>query len=377
MKKKLLLLFSALVLILSCIPSTKAFAEGYAQDLNTGESVTSLVPHTITVGDEKDLSVIQAYRISIPGTEKTLVLPINIDQKGVLLYDVLLPDENTTVKVDIELYTDQACTQKLDFYPEEYYANITEAGVYYVKFIVTDTSETIPENYVLGFAANLTIGVDRTLTNNVWTTAGNPDTSKAIYYKITTTKTGSLTINTESSYSGSITLLNSSKKAISDKVNFYGKEDKVCFAVTKGTYYLKVESTSDIYRIKYAFKAINDTSGSTKAKAKKLTAGKAVTGVVTASDKSGKVDWYKITLTKKTKVDVAFTGSVSSGSISLKFYGNGIIGSIDETINLVDQDASFSPVVRGTTTLPKGTYYIKVTKNTKNTSGFYTLKFTK
>jgi hypothetical protein len=89
------------------------------------------------------------------------------------------------------------------------------------------------------------------------------------------------------------------------------------------------------------------------------------------------VDWYKITLTKSQEVDITFTGSVSSGRISLEFYGGSIGGSVNESISSVDVDASFSPITLRSDKVPKGTYYIKITKDSTITSGFYNLKLGK
>ena len=377
MKKKLLLFLSVFMLLFLCIPSVKTFAQGYAEDLDTGESVDILETLLIPTGEETELQTFKTYRIYVPGVEKELVVPISIDQKGLLNFSSVISEEYSNASSYFDIYKDEACTTRVTYSTYGKTAAIPAKGTYYLKFSLYDRSDVEPENYLFSFQSNFISGEDRSLKDKAWAFTGNPDTSKPVYYKLTTTKPGSLTVNMDSEYSRYVTLLNGSKKAISDKTYYSSIDNKVCFAVAKGTYYLKVDSISDLYRIKYTFKAITDTSGTTKAKAKKLTAGKAVAGIVTATDKKGAVDWYKLTLTKSQEVNITFTGSVSSGKIGLEFYGGSISGSINEYINYVDDDASFSAKTWSSDKLPKGTYYIKITKDSTITSGFYNLKLNK
>ncbi len=377
MKKKLLLFLSVFMLLFLCIPSVKTFAQGYAEDLDNGASVDTLETHLLPTGEDEEIEVAKTYRVYVPGAEKELVLPINFKQKGIWICTSEITDDALATNAYFKIYADEACTKEIYYSITDKIATIPVKGTYYIKFGVNDTSETAPENYIFAFSSSFISGEDRSLKDKVWAFTGSPDTSKPVYYKLTTTKPGSLTVNVDSDYSSYVTLLNSSKKAISDKTYYSSIDNKVCFAVAKGTYYLKLDSISDLYRIKYTFKAVADTSGTSKAKAKKLTAGKAVAGIVTATDKKGSVDWYKITLTKSQAVGINFTGSVSSGKISLEFYGGSISGSINEYINAVDSDASFGATAWGSDKLPKGTYYIKITKDSTITSGFYNLKLDK
>jgi hypothetical protein len=381
MKKKLSLIFGILLMTLLLIPNAKVLAEGVAEDLNTGEAVEELTTIVVKTGEDKESEKKQVYSILVAPEEDSnraeAVFPMTFNQKGILYCAAAYVDSNpASTYGDLTIYSDEECTKSINYSTYSNTAIIPSKGTYYFKFTATDYNEEKPvDGYYFSFASRFIGGADRTLTNKTWTMAGNTDTSKPIYYKVTTAKTGSLTIDIESEYSTRITLLNSKKKAISDEAYVYTSDAKACFAVPKGTYYLKVSGSSDLYRIKSTFKAVTDSSGTTKAKAKKLTAGKAVNGLVTPGEKAGKVDWYKVSLSKSQTVDITFTGNVSSGEITLEFYGNGISGSITKYINSVNSDKSFSAQTYDSTKLPKGTYYIKVTKKTKNTSGAYTLKF--
>lgn len=380
MKKKISLIFGILLMAFLLIPNTKVFAEGTAQDYATGEEVQKLSTFLVTTGDEKDLKNYVTYSINVASDADSnnveVIFPMTLNQKGILNCAAAFLDGNPTTSYgDFGIYSDAACTKPIDYNTYNYLAMIPQKGTYYFKFSVSDYSDEKPEDgYFFGFSSNFFSGADRTLKNNTWSLTGI-EAQKPTFYKITVAKAGSLTINLDSEYSSTITLLNSSKKAISDATTYYTTDTKAVYAVGKGTYYVKVTSNSDHYRIKSTFKAITDTSGTSKAKAKKLPAGKISKGLVLASDKTGKVDWYKFTLTKSQTVNITFLGDVSSGEITLELYGNGFSGSVTDYINTVNSDRSFSVYTMGSTKLSKGTYYIKITKKTKNTSGAYSLQF--
>ncbi len=144
----------------------------------------------------------------------------------------------------------------------------------------------------------------------------------------------------------------------------------------KGTYYIKLSNGSDsYYSIKYKFTAITDKSGAKKAKAASLKLGIASKGLILASDATSKEDWYKITLTKDQAVTITFTGDVT-GDVTLYFYDsdNFLFGGL--YINEYTAKDSAIPYVgngKGKK-LPKGTYYIKVSKDDSSTSGAYSIK---
>jgi hypothetical protein len=379
MKKRLIYLISFLMFVFLLVPSIKAEASGYAVDYDTKETVDEITTHVITNGDDNDLDTIKSYGIAVPSDAKELIVPIKLDHKGILICTAVLDDTTPeSVSAYLDIYADAECTDSIYYNSYNNIAKIPEAGTYYLKFTVYDSADVEPEYYALGFASQFYSGDDRTIKNKEWTCTGSLDYSTPVYYKISAKESGSITIEVDAEYSSNVTLLNSKKKALSEEVyvsTYSG--GKTVFAVDKGTYYIKVTSSSDIYRLKSSFKETKDYSGATKAKAKTLAKGKLYSGLVTTSDKTGKIDWYKITLTKSQEVNITFTGSVSSGEIEIEFYGNEISGSITDRISSVDADGSFAAETWTSSKLPKGTYYIKVTKSSKYTSGFYNIRLDK
>lgn len=379
MKKKLCLLFSVLLMVLSCVPSITAQAAGFVVDADTGLLVDKFTTFTVTTGTEKENSSPKGYGVYITSDTNELVVPIDFNSKGVWYFKSYMGEDAPDTATGLyDIYSDEACTQVLSYSSYSNAAFIPDKGTYYVKFSITDTGSEKPEGYIMLLYSIFYNGEDKSLTNKTFSCTGNSNAENPVYYKISVPKTGSITINTESEYTAYVTLLDSSKKTISNEASTtYANNYSACFAVTKGTYYIKVNTTSETYRLKYTFKAITDASGTTKAKAVNLTPGKTYTGVVLTSDKTGKVDWYKITLSKSQKVDITFTGSVSSGEIAVEFYGSGLTESITDSITTVNEDRSFSSETGTSTKLPKGTYYIKVSKAANKTSGFYNIKFNK
>lgn len=146
--------------------------------------------------------------------------------------------------------------------------------------------------------------------------------------------------------------------------------------LAQGTYYIKLSNGSDsYYSIKYKFTAINDKSGAKKTKAASLKLGTGSKGLILAKDSTSKEDWYKITLNKAQHVTITYTGDVT-GDVTLSFYDseNYLFGKlyIDE---YTAKDSAIPYVGNGNSKkLPKGTYYVKVTKDGSSTSGAYSIK---
>lgn len=386
MNKKKLLLCTLLALVVLCVPSFKASAaESQVLDADTGETVTEFKTHVITTGDEADFKVYKEYYVGVvPDTTNsqtvfTAVVPITLDKTGFLYIGSYLDNSTqTTATGSIDVFSDEACTDSVYSSYKEV-AKIEKKGTYYVQFTVRDSASDGVTPYIFDFVSNFEDSSNRTLKNKTWAYSAIMDYSKPIYYKVTATKDGSITFNTSAAYSTKVTLCNSSKKAISDECYVSSSSGKSVFAVKKGTYYIKVTTSSDSVRVKSTFKAITDKSGASKAKAKKITMGsKALSGTVLATDKKGKADWYKFTNTKTKTVNVTFKGSVLSGKIVLEFFDSKGTSFGTTYINTLDADSSFTPY-QGSyfdtkKTLPKGTYYIKVTKSTAKTSGTYSLK---
>jgi hypothetical protein len=375
MKKKIYQLLSILMVLSLLPPTPKIYALSNLLDLSTNQSVNELNVSTNSsaLGIESD--AISTYAVSVSPKEN--VFPIRFSQKGLLIYNYEYMNTNPIGTYgDFAIYSNIECTKQIQYSPYNGFAIIPTKGTYYLKFSVRNSQGEIPEDgFLFSLSFQFVDGGNRVLKNKIWSAVGIPRVGDEVYFKVTTAKAGSLSLNIESDSSVYITLLDSSKKEISEEVYDSSIDGKISFAVEKGTYYIKARTYTDYYRLRYTLKSVTKTSGTTKVKAKNLTKGKLYNGLFTATDKKGAVAWYKITLNKTQPIKITYKGSVSSGYITLKFFGNGIGGSITQKLNEVDENRSFSVKTYASPELPKGTYYIKVTKSTQKTSGAYYLRY--
>lgn len=244
-------------------------------------------------------------------------------------------------------------------------------GTYYIKI---DRNSAEYGYYKIKY----TYAVDPTLKNGSYTTIYPALSKQNNYVKIRPTVDGYVTVNlykgTNYDYSGDITLLNSSAKAISETEWVYAANSdyyKAVFAVKKNTtYYLRLTGVNGKTAIRYTQTRVAEKSGATKAKAVTVSRNKAISGTLTAG--SNQADWYKVKLTKK-QVLKMYTTANCSGKMKLQvYYSNGKKLGWDQTVAYsINQKGEFY----STTKLAKGTYYIKIYKYDSLTTGNYTLKW--
>lgn len=215
------------------------------------------------------------------------------------------------------------------------------------------------------------------------------------YIKFTAKNTGYVTVKMTNAstlgYADGYVALCDYKKAPLNATNEYWNTgyDKAAyytrtFGVKKGkTYYIKVESTCGV-TVTATFKTVKKANNSSKKKAATLNKNKKVTGVIVAGDKT--VDWYKIKVTNdKQKVKITYSGKTNGNLTS----NDGIKVTFCDSKGKVwySEGAAVSPwvssrtykawcTVNGKVTgVGAGTYYIKVERSAKTSSGTYTLKW--
>lgn len=189
-----------------------------------------------------------------------------------------------------------------------------------------------------------------------------------------------------------ITVYNSNRKSRLSDVTYTNFESSInsqvqhLYALKAGTYYIKVKMRSAVltgyaadgsmitapnkYAIISKVKYLTESkTGSTKKKAVAMKLGSTKQGILSLTDarssKNGSAgDWYKFTLSKKMKVKLTVSGE-STKKIQILAIGATTLTKLQ---SLLDGK---------TTTLSKGTYYIRLYKTTKTDSGWYRLKLVK
>ena len=339
----------------------------------------TLTAYVLKTGTEQDLEKAPVVEFASNGTN---IFTLNVEHSGCLLLDV----RATHAKfVNIEVHKKSDCSDLPTYMSAQctdYKGNrdivekYIEKGTYYLKF---------PEN-TYKLKALLYSNDKQTIKSNGTLVAYCDYYCPAIAtYKAT--KNGYITIEQNWIYGGtmgnaenSVSLCDAKGKALSDAVCDHHVDEPVIFPVKKGkTYNIKITNIDvdgkQFYQMKLKFTAREDKAGSSKSKAKSLSLGKSTSGLAYVEDKTSKVHWYKFKNTKAQKLNIKLSGEASSGSIKVLLYDskNKKIGSYHiapgpgksyvYTLQKKGKDA----------TIPKGTYYIKLVKTQKTTSGIYTI----
>jgi len=274
--------------------------------------------------------------------------------------------------------------------------DVVKGGTYYI--VVRKASGTYSEHYgTMRVRPYVYSYATRSLSAGKWMLTSANKTinnySNALY-KIKPSKSGYILVTLKqygfnTSY-GSVCLLNSKKKTVSDKLTYSNGSypQKVVFGVKKGTtYYLKVTSclgSSDYqykYGISYKIYAAPLRSNTSKSKAKTLKRkAKYISTAMPATGKSSS-QWYKFKVTKKraTQINIDTRNIKYSDYKSVKmtvtiYCGKKKVGST----SLVNGKVNPIEITYSTTygKAKKGTYYVKITKSAK-ANGVYKIKYAK
>jgi hypothetical protein len=353
-------------------------------NLPAPENITKLnAQNIIKTSDLKD----KYDKIVLGGEENELILPFTATQGGKLSF-VMAYEDFTYSSMTAQVYQDKDCTKKLgkavnidsSTDTDNVYLDLPKKGTYYVKFKLNDDYSIYDYST---FKVQLIIynTGDRTLTNNVVYYSYQESKSKEITYKVYAPKNGLITIDTgffgiEDVVDISYQLYDSKKNKLSLRSTYVtdgddaGKKysDSKYYTVKKGTYYIKVKITSGVYAIRYTFGAKSDGAGTKKSNAKKLkVGGAAVSGYITAADKTSNIEWYTFTL----KSDGNFKAVVDYKSDNIFRYD--LLDSKGKLLYSVNCQEGFYISNIHSSYYMKGTYYLKVYKLDKQGSVSYNI----
>lgn len=224
------------------------------------------------------------------------------------------------------------------------------------------------------------------------------------YHKLVMAKDGYVKLAVASRYQDygyksvcKVSIHNASKKKLSayqytSYFSDYPHQREQFFALKKGTYYVKITmdyptvsyndgtnyhyNLQNQYHVGMVAKYVNDSAGTKKSKATTIKLKSSKQGLIkltdSASSSNGTAgDWYKFKLKKATKVRLYSYGYTTDRTntrqclLRFSVYGKTSYSKLSSFIN------------GKTTTLPKGTYYIRVYKGSKTDSGFYKIGLNK
>lgn len=368
--QKLLLSFYAAILL--AITAVSPFL--FPANISAAET-SVLTPYVLTDGSEQDLAKEKTFRFSSDGKE---LIRLDIPKDGALsvnLYaekaDFIIADLYTSEDASgLPTYLKASCTTANRKRGTMFH--YFQKGTYYLRF---------PENT---YEAGLQLYPVRKITlKDGMSSAAYCDYSHENVYTFKAPKDGCI-IATELSLDDSpatisSVLCNSKGKAMTERGLFtQNRGCQVAYAVKKGTaYQLKIKPLNSgetkCYRLTLKFKAVSEKSGTSKKKAVSVKLGNRVSGTVFAEDSVSKADWYKLKSEKKQELVLDFSGYITSGSMIFDVYdtrGNKL-DSYSVLSNIGDPHENTLHNGKGSTQMPAGTYYLKVTKAGKTTSGMY------
>lgn len=334
-------------------------------------------PYSLITGEE-DITSFPSYDIVVPLSTKSIVVPIQMDYKGQLRINFV--GKIVTKGVEINLYSDEACTTKIGYSTYIYSNSLTNDKNYdipkkatcYLKFELPNYADA---DATISFTPYSFSSETKLMKEKVWISSHPYTGENQTYHKIVISKPGYIKV--EGAFlgdSGSMyaTLCNSKKVALSQQKYLYSSNNYTTYyAVKKGTYYINITGYND-YKLRYTFSAVKDTSAQSQKKATVIGKGKTVKGLILSEDSLKKVDWYKVKLTKSQKLVLNVD---AKSCATLKFE----IVPASSKVFLIGSSFSIYEVngdTYGTKgNLPAGTYYIKVTKTDAKASGYYSIKF--
>ncbi len=321
----------------------------------------------------------------------TLVYPVIVPEAGAVTIGVVQNDTVAFSGLSMELYSDVGCTEKygsLSYFGEEEGALekifCPQGGTYYLK-VVFNRNDEITDAKSFTVISYFISNEDRKLAEDIMAFTYSDDQNKDVWYQVKADKAGVLVFTAAptdgtSLMTGDITLYNADKKALSAKeyVSNSGNETeyiKSYYTVKKGTYYIKFSSCSStgFYLAGYSVVSVKSAAGASVKTAENLKFGaKPKQGMMFVSDSMKKADWYQVKLNKDSKFTIIVNAYVS-GKVKME-----VCNSKGKTVLFGTRN-----LTTGQYTLPtkgkwsKGTYYIKMTKYNKKSSGYYELKIKK
>lgn len=248
---------------------------------------------------------------------------------------------------------------------------VPKGGTYYLGAYSTNSKASPTEfGNAVGATAYYINGADRTVTAGTWNAVGQVK-PQVNYFKFKAKSTGYIKVTTRGgSTLDTVSLKNSTKKTLLCSA---AKMGNAVFGVKAGnTYQIRVtpkyQKRDGWYQIRVSNYKVTEKSGSTRAKAVTISRGSkyAKKGTIIAGNSTS--DWYKIKVTAKKAFRVVMKGETNN-KMKMSLYNSK--GKLIKSITM--NGASHSGAYIRLTNYPKGTYYVKISRGTSQSSGHYSV----
>lgn len=256
--------------------------------------------------------------------------------------------------------------------------------------LITLLSMTVMMILVLGISVSAAgtkkVKMQQTETNKYQYIGTLDDYSTTVYHKVKFTKAGVIGVSgaaldeaTGQLKDMKVVLCNKNLKPLeAKKGTSVNASTTAIYGVNKGTYYIKVTKQKDyILTLNYAF--VHNNGGASKAKAWQLPKQKAVyMGILAAGESSSKADWFRFKVKKNKKLQLSLE-TAGPGYVNFYVYGPGLSSKGALITMAPNSDGQYTIVNQYGTPIKakKGTYYIKVVRNSKSkkASGIYSISW--
>jgi hypothetical protein len=314
--------------------------------------------------------------------DATVVIPLEIAAQG-----------NVSVTFD---YEELANDYLLKIYADDSYINLLQSSVLNAQddsltvnvtagaretlylMLASTAKEAVDSAYSFTISATLkeaktqTVSSNKTLQNKTWTKKRIAKVKSKNYYKLTVKKNSYLYLGSNNAFIN-VQLFDSRKKetlsnliALKSSNNF-----QASFALAKGTYYVCVTADyQTTYQLYYQSSRVKNVSGKDFKTAAKMELGEQYLGVLTATSNESDGQFYKFKINKAKKLQIAFYVENSSDKFNLQIYDAD--KQLLPTNNYQIGNSSLL-YINSWAQIPAGTYYMRVTKTTKTSSGCYSL----
>lgn len=317
------------------------------------------------------------------------VTAVNMQHAGVL--ELTAKVSSTTSNIQIQLFSDEACTQaagssiNLSSTMTEDTAvySIRAAGTYYLCASYSSYDRQANTGNDISFYASCFTGEDDVLEAGSTALSYTADKDLTVYHQITVKKPGVITLKGSGYYLSTmqasdifVTLYDGGKNPISQECQLYSANKyKSRYVVSKGTYYIGV-CEYNLYTLRYTFHPVKETScGSSDKNAAAIAANSSITGILANGSSADSLKWYKLKLKKETKVTITLTGTGTNKSYCFaQLYADkkGKLRKI--TAKTANNNSGKENYLTRKKKLDAGTYYIAVGKADDVSGSSYTIR---
>lgn len=354
-----------------------------------------IVPSTISYLDGVYAEQSESGTLSLVASHSAVATEtISIPFKGVLQLSAKV--ESTTSNIQLQLFTDAACTVPVNNTTinlsasktsDSAYFSFRETGTFYLKASYTLLDETSTAPNTVSVSAAMIPGDDDELYAKDTCLYYTADDEVMVYHKIKLKKPGLVTvkgkayyITTKNKTDMNITLYDKNKQAISEECKLYSANSYTnYYALEKGTYYIGV-AEYNLYTLRYSFQPITaTTAGQNQKKAATIpTDGSEIKNLLPSGTSSATGHWYKFKVKKTGHLLVTMAASGADKSYcSIKIYRSDKSKLITVTDDVaVKHNAKKATKILKNKKLTAGTYYIVVEKPEDTSSTGYTMTAT-